>query len=230
MPRKRWLTRLSYDSVINPEDGDEVDDYDLVRATLVDFEELADLPRATREQLVTDLVGAIGFWRAGVKPGKRGLSDEKEAQHIFISDVGRALERAGLFATRWRKTYEGDGPDVDAPESFFFRLARGLADAFGRALPKDLKLAGQRASKIQYGVMSPAMKAAQAAELAARGRQRLGDLAVRLKTPLAAWQQRLDGLVVRLQVAAPRSKARPPAPPETGTVCRPPASRTNGCK
>jgi len=230
MPRKRWLTRLSYYSVIKPEDGDEVDDYDLVRATLVDFEELADLPSATREQLVTDLVGAIGFWRAGVKPGKRGLSDEKEAQHIFISDVGRALERAGLFATRWRKTYEGDGPDVDAPESFFFRLARGLADAFGRALPKDLKLAGQRASKIQYGVMSPAMKAAQAAELAARGRQRLGDLAVRLKTPLAAWQQRLDGLVVRLQVAAPRSKARPPAPPETGTVCRPPASRTNGCK
>ena len=230
MPRKRWLTRLSYYSVIKPEDGDEVDDYDLVRATLVDFEELADLPSATREQLVTDLVGAIGFWRAGVKPGKRGLSDEKEAQHIFISDVGRALERAGLFATRWRKTYEGDGPDIDAPESFFFRLARGLADAFGRALPKDLKLAGQRASKIQYGVMSPAMKAAQAAELAARGRQRLGDLAVRLKTPLAAWQQRLDGLVVRLQVAAPRSKARPPAPPETGTVCRPPASRTNGCK
>ena len=204
MPRKRWLTRLSYYSVIKPEDGDEVDDYDLVRATLVDFEELADLPSATREQLVTALVDAIGFWRAGVKPGKRGLSDEKEAQHIFISDVGRALERAGLFATRWRKTYEGDGPDVDAPESFFFRLARGLADAFGRALPKDLKLAGQRASKIQYGVMSPAMKAAQAAELAARGRQRLGDLAVRLKTPLAAWQQRLDGLVVRLQVAAPK--------------------------
>jgi hypothetical protein len=174
MPRKRWLTRLSYYSVIKPEDGDEVDDYDLVRATLADFEELADLPTATREQLVTDLVGAIGFWRAGVKPGKRGLSDEKEAQHIFISDVGRALERAGLPATRWRKTYEGDGPDIDAPESFFFRLARGLADAFGRALPKDLKLAGQRASKIQYGVMFPAMKAAQDAELAARRRRLAG--------------------------------------------------------
>jgi hypothetical protein len=176
MPRKRWLTRLSYHSVIKPEDGDEVDDHDLVRATLVDFEELADLPSKTREQLVADLVVAIGFWRAGVKPGKCGLSDEKEAQHIFISDVGRALKRAGLSATRWRKTYEGDGPDIDAPESVFFRLARGLADAFGRALPKDLKLAGQRASKIQYGVMSPAMEAAQAAELAARGRQRLNDL------------------------------------------------------
>jgi hypothetical protein len=171
MPRK---PRLSYYSVIKPEDGDEVDDYDLVRATLFDFEELAHLPSAPREQLVTDLVDAIRFWRAGVKPGKRGLSDEKEAQHIFISDVGRALKRAGLFATRWRKTYEGDGPDIDAPESFFFRLARGLADAFGRALPKDLKLAGQRASKIQYGVMFPAMKAAQDAEVAARRRRLAG--------------------------------------------------------
>jgi hypothetical protein len=172
MPRKRWLTHYS---VIKPEDGDEVDDYDLVRATLVDFEELADLPSATREQLVADLVDAIRFWRAGVKPGKRGLSDEKEARHIFMSDVRRALERAtGLPATRWRKTYEGDGPDIDAPESFFFRLARGVADAFGRALPKDLKLAGQRASKIQYGVMFPAMKAAQDAELAARRRRLAG--------------------------------------------------------
>jgi hypothetical protein len=177
MPRKRRLTRLSYYSVIKPEDGDEVDDYDLARATLVDFEELADLPSATREQLVADLVDAKAFWRAGVKPGKRGLSDEKEAQHIWLSNVGRALERAtALPATRWRKTYEGDGPDIDAPESFFFRLARGLAAAFDMPLPKDLKLAGQRASKIQYGVMSPAMKAAQSAELAARGRQRLGDL------------------------------------------------------
>jgi len=183
MPRK---PRLSYYSVIKPEDGDEVDDYDLVRATLVDFEELADLPIATREQLVADLVAAIRFWRAGVKPGNRGLSDEKEAQHIFISDVGRALERAGLRATRWRKTYEGDGPDIDAPESFFFRLARELANVFGITLPKDLKLPGMRAAQHQYEVMSPAMKAAQDAELVARGRQRL------------------DGLVVRLQAAAPK--------------------------
>ena len=172
MPLKRWRARLSYHDnwIINSEDRNAVDDHDLVRHALVNFDELADLPDDIREQLVADLVGAIRFWRAGVKPGKRGLSDEKEAQHIFISNVGRALERAGLPATRWRKTYEGDGPDIDAPESFFFRLARGLADAFGRALPKDLKLAGQRASKIQYGVMFPAMKAAQAAELAARGR------------------------------------------------------------
>jgi len=176
MPRKRSRPQLSYydNPILNPEDRDAVDDHALVRHALVDFDELAVLPPELHKQLVADLVAAIRFWRAGVKPGKRGLSDEKEAQRIFISDVGRALERAGLPATRWRKTYEGDGPDIDAPESFFFRLARGLADAFGRALPKDLKLAGQRASKIQYGVMFPAMKAAQDAELAARRRRLAG--------------------------------------------------------
>ena len=189
MPHKRWRARLSYHDnwIINSEDRNAVDDHDLVRHALVDYDELADLPDDIREQLVADLVGAIRFWRAGVKPGKRGLSDEKEAQHIFISDVRRALERAGLPATRWRKTYEGDGPDIDAPESFFFGLARGVADAFGKALPKDLKLAGQRASKIQYGVMSPTMEALQNAEL-------------------AAWRQRLNELVLRLQAAAPKAQ------------------------
>ena len=140
-----------FHSVINPEDRDAVEDHVLVRHMLVDFEELAVLPDEIREQLVADLVDAIGFWRAGVKPGKHGLSDEKEAQHIFISDVGRALERAGLPVKRWRKTYEGDGPDIDAPESFFFRLARALGDVFGIPLPKDLKLAGERASKSNTG-------------------------------------------------------------------------------
>ena len=44
-------------------------------------------------------------------------------------------------------------------------LARELAEVSGIALPQDLKLPGQRAAQIQYGVMSPAMKAAQDAEL-----------------------------------------------------------------
>jgi hypothetical protein len=182
MPRKCRRTRLSsYDiPAINPEDRNAVDDHDLVRHVLVDFEELADLPDEVREQLVAELVIAIWAWRAGVKLGKRGLSDAKEAQHIYIADVRRALERAGLSATRWRKTYEGDGPDINAPESFYFRVIRALGDAFGIPIPKDLMLATERASKIQYGVMSPAMEAAQAAELVARGRQRLGDLTVRL--------------------------------------------------
>jgi hypothetical protein len=83
--------------------------------------------------------------------------------------------------TRWRKRYDrGDGPDIDAPESFFFRLAREIADAFGIALPQDLKLPGKRAAQHQYGVMSPAMKAAQKAELSAR-RRRLSRLVLRLK-------------------------------------------------
>jgi hypothetical protein len=188
MPRKRRHVGFSVfsqeknDPLITPEDPKKVTDHDLVRATLVDLDELAVLPGDIRERLIEDLVFASRLWLAGVKPGKRGLSDEKEAQHIFISDVGRALGRTGLRATRWRKKYEGDGgPDVDAPESFFFRLARELGDAFGRPLPKDLKLAGKRASEIQYGVMSPAMKAEQDALLLAAGRQRLVDLVVRLK-------------------------------------------------
>ena len=184
MPRKHRHVRLSEYKIppIDPENRNAVTDQDLVRHALVDFDEVAVLSDESRKQLVADLVDAIGFWRAGVKPGKRGLSEEKETQHIFTFDVGRALERAGLAATRWRKTYEGDGgPDPDAPESFLFRLIRALGAAFGISLPKDLKLAGQRASELQYGAMSPAMEAAQAAELVARGRQRLGDLAVRLK-------------------------------------------------
>jgi hypothetical protein len=116
MPRKRWRAQLSYHDnwIINPEDRNAVEDHDLVRHALVNFSELADLPDDIREQLVADLVGAIRFWWAGVKPRKRGLSDEREAQHIFFSDVRRALERAGLPATRWRKTHEGNGPDIDA--------------------------------------------------------------------------------------------------------------------
>jgi hypothetical protein len=175
MPRKRWRTRLSsYDiPIINPEDRNAVDDHDLVRHALVDFDELAVLSSPIREQLVSDLTVAIRFARAGIKAGKRGMSDKALAQQIFLADVGRALKRAGLSAKRWRKRYDdGDGPSVDAPESLFFRLAREIADVSGMALPRDLKLPGKRAAQIQYGVMSPTMKAAQEVELAAR-RQRL---------------------------------------------------------
>jgi hypothetical protein len=175
MPRKRWLTRLSIADipVIDPKDRHTVRDHDLVRAVLRDFEELANLPAEIREQLVADLVIAVWTWRAGIKAGKRGLSDMKEARHIFISDVGRALRRAGLPVKRWRRTYQGDRPDRDAPESLFFRLVRALGDSFGRSLPKDLKLAGQKASKIKYGEMSPGMAVVQAAELERQRQQRL---------------------------------------------------------
>ena len=175
MPRKRWLTRLSYYSVIKPEDGDEVDDYDLVRHALVDFDEVAVLPDETREQLVADLVAAIRIARGGVKAGKRHVSDKAMGKHIFLSDIGRALARAGLSVTRWRKQDYGGG------ESFYYQMAHALADVCGLHLPQDLKPLAMRAAQIQYGTMSPAMKAAQDAELVRQGRQRLDGLVVRLK-------------------------------------------------
>ena len=199
MPRKRRHVRLSEYKIlpIDPEDRNAVEDHTLVRHVLVDFDEVAVLPSETREQLVAYLVGVICFVRAGVKAGKHGMSNKDLAIDIYMSDVWHALERASLPAKRWRKWY-----DNGRGESFYFRLARVVGDVSGIPLPKDLKLRGMRAAQHQYGVMSPAMKAAQAAEQAARGRQRLDVLAVRLKTPLAAWQQRLDDLVVRLQAAA----------------------------
>jgi hypothetical protein len=184
MPRKRWRVRLSsYDvPIINPEDRNAVDDHDLVRHAPVDFDELAVLSSPIREQLVADLTDAIRFARAGIKAGKQGMSDRALAQQIFLSDVGRALERADLPAKRWRKRYDqGDKPSDDAPESLFFRLAREIAHVSGLALPRDLKLPGKRAAQHQYGVMSPTMKAAQEAEVAAQ-RQRLSKLGLRLKT------------------------------------------------
>src|SRR5262245_21325122 len=128
MPRKRWRTRLSsYDvPVINPKDRNAVEDHHLVQHALVDFDELAVLSSEAHEQLGADLVDSMRFARAGVKAGKRGVSDKALAQQIFLSDVGRALERAGLPAKRWRKQYDSGGG-----ESFFFRLVRELADVSG---------------------------------------------------------------------------------------------------
>jgi hypothetical protein len=171
MPRKQWLTRVSTYAIREIDPGVPVpaEDHELARFALVDFDEVAVLPEHVREQLVADLVEAVRYARCGVKAGKRGMSDRALAQQVFLSDVQRALERAGLHATRWRKRYDyGDGPSDDAPESLFFRLAREIADVSGISLPQDLKLAGQRASRHQYGTMSPSMKAAQDEELDAR--------------------------------------------------------------
>jgi hypothetical protein len=186
MSRKRWRTRLSVYSVpvdvIDPNAPVPVEDKYLVRHALVDFDELAVLSSKTHEQFVSDLVDALRFARCGVKAGKHGVSDKALAQQIFLSDVGRALKQAGLPTKRWRKRYDdGDGPSAEAPESFFFRLAREVANVAGISLPQDLKLPGKRAAHHQFGAMSPTMKAAQAAELAAR-RQRLGNLGRRLKS------------------------------------------------
>jgi hypothetical protein len=158
MPRKRRLTRLSEYAVpkIDPNDRNAVEDNDLVRHALVDFDELSVLSSKIREHLVEDLVDSIRFARGGVNAGKRGIANDALAQQIFLSDIRRALETAGLSATRWRKKY-----DNGSGESFFFRLAREIAEVSGIALPKDLKLPGKRAAQHQYGLMSPIMKTAQ---------------------------------------------------------------------
>jgi hypothetical protein len=168
MPRKRWLYPLStYDiPKIDPNDRNAIEDCDLVRHSLVDFDELAGLSEETRGTFVEDLVDSIRFARGGVKARKRGVSDKTLAQQIFLSDVGRALERAGLPAKRWRKQYDNGGG-----ESFFFRLAREVAEVSGIPLPQDLKLPGKRSAQHLYGMMSPIMKVAQEDELAARAKQ-----------------------------------------------------------
>jgi hypothetical protein len=164
MPRKRWLTGISEYAVpnIDPNDLNGVEDDDLVRHALVDFDELAILSNETREHLVEDLVDSIRFARGGVKARKQGVSDRALAQQIFLSDVGRALERAGLPAKRWRKQYDNGGG-----ESFFFRLVREVAAVSGIVLPQDLKLAGKRSAQHRYGMLSPIMEMAQEDELAA---------------------------------------------------------------
>src|SRR5262249_37823868 len=162
MPRKSWRYPLAIYSlpVIDPKDRNAVDDHDLVRHVLVDFDELAVLTDETREQLVAELVQVIRHARAGLKAGKRGVSDKALVREIVLSGVRRALERRGLPVTRWRKQYDSGGG-----ESFFFRLAREIARIAGIFLPKDLKLLGKRAAQHRYGVMSRPMKAWQDAEL-----------------------------------------------------------------
>jgi hypothetical protein len=151
-----------------------VDDEDRVTHYLVDFDELALIQGATREKLIADVVYALGILRGGLRAGKRGLSDKAVAQQIFVGDLARALEQAGLPATRWRKKYDGGGG-----ESLLFRVAREVAEIAGVVLPKDLKVLGQRAAQIKYGAMSPAMEAAQDAEVTER-RQRLDKVGKRL--------------------------------------------------
>jgi hypothetical protein len=111
-------------------------------------------------------VDSVRFARGGVKARKRGVSDKALAQQIFLSDVARALERAGLPIKRWRKQYDNGGG-----ESFFFRLAREVAEVSNIALPRDLKLPGKRAAQHEYGTTSQSMKVEQEDELAGRGKR-----------------------------------------------------------
>jgi hypothetical protein len=179
MPRKRKPRFSEYKvPAIDPGDRNAVEDRVRVRHALVDFDEVAVLPKEIHERLVEDLVASVYYARGGLSAGKRHVSNKAETRRIFLSGVARALGQAGLPVKRWRKHDHGGG------ESLFFQVAHALADTCGLRLPKDLRPLAVRAAQIQYGAMSPAMKAAQNAELAARRR-------------------RLDGLVVRLKAVAP---------------------------
>jgi hypothetical protein len=148
MPRKRRKNQLTFHDapLIDPTNRHANSDEELVRHALVDLEELDVLPETVREQLIGDLVDAVRFARAGVKVGKVGVSNAATSQQVFVADVGRALERAGVRPTRWRKQYDNGGG-----ESVYFRVAREVADVTGVGpIPKDPKLVGSRASQIEY--------------------------------------------------------------------------------
>lgn len=131
---------------------------DPLRDALAAFDELA---VNTHKQLIADLMAAISYALGGVKAGKRHVSDKALGRHIFLADIRRALERAGLPVKQWEKHEYGGG------ESLYYQIAHAVADAFGLRLPQYLKPLALRAAQIQYDVMSPAMAAWQAAELAA---------------------------------------------------------------
>lgn len=148
MPRKPSRTRIKIGdaSPIHPPNRQTATDSDRVRHALVDIDDLACLPPTVRETLVDDLVRAVGYERTGLDIRKRGVSNNAVAKSIYIHDVRRALGRAGLNATRWRKWYDGG-----ESESLLYRLAREVAETCGINLPRELKHLGRASTAIQHG-------------------------------------------------------------------------------
>jgi hypothetical protein len=160
------------------------------------FEQLA-------AQLAANLEGPIQYAAGFVNA--EGVSGRALGAEILLSGAAYALGRATLPVKRWR-----EGEDY---QSFFYKFVRELGDAFDIPLPANLHFEARRTMGHQLGEMSELMKRAQDAVLAAHARQHFDALAVRLKPPpLAAWQQRLGGLVIRLEAAAPKAPTQPPPP------------------
>jgi hypothetical protein len=136
MPRKRRQFAVNTYSfpIVAPTDRNAVTDHDLVGHALVDFEELSVLTEEARGQLVEDLVQAVAFYRTGL-----------DATQVFFADVERSLGRANIPAKRWRKQYDNGGG-----ESLYYRIVREVGDVCGIPVPKDPKLAGNRASQFRY--------------------------------------------------------------------------------
>lgn len=182
MPRKRKPRPKYIIRPIDPEDPNAIDDHDLVRGALVDFKkELAGLPDEVHEQFVADLVEAVRIARSGIEGGIRHKSNKAFGRHVFMADVSRSMKRARLPVKRWQHHDEG------GDESLYYRIAHALADvsrvnlsddlkSLAINLPRNLKPLARWAALSKYGEMSPRMKAAQNAELAAQRQQRLRDV------------------------------------------------------
>jgi hypothetical protein len=199
MPRKRWRTPAAISPRIR------IEHYEIVRNALVDasamahenddFKKVARLPSEIFEQLVDNLVAAGRIARGNINAGIPHVSNTALTHHIFMRDVKRAMESAGLPVERWLH-YEKDGVMprkrwgtrggwiLSYRESLHYRIAHMLSDVFALDLPLDLKpltlrarrqrrkIGGKKtyglAMQIQYGEMSAGMKGWQDAEIARR--------------------------------------------------------------
>jgi len=145
MPRKR----RKYITTVEPPDAPPAPGAPtldaLVRATLVDFDELDVLPKDIKAGLVGDLVESIKRARAGLRARRRGVGDTYLTKSVFLADVSEALRRVGIAPTRWSKIYDGGEAD---DEALPFRLARALSsDAGFKKFPVDLKNLGRSSTK-----------------------------------------------------------------------------------
>ncbi|MCP4304972.1 MAG: hypothetical protein GY788_08895 [bacterium] len=111
---------------------------------MVDIDDVANLPDKTRQELIDDLVDAVGFWRAC---RNRRTKDEplnkSLAVSAFLHDVAEAMAAAGLPVKRWRKKYDNGGP-----ESPYLRFARKVGEVCGIRIPCDQARPAKRASEI----------------------------------------------------------------------------------
>jgi len=172
------------------------------------------------------VVVSIWAMRGGIKAGKRHVSNEALGRHAFLADVGRAMARAGLPVPRWKPKHteslyyrmvhelaevfglhvpEALKPlakqaaliqhGVMSPTMNTMQAAEPVAQGLRRiggvtVLPDEVRerLAADEVEAIRFAL--------------SLRRQRLDQLAARLKNPLAAWRQRLDGLAARLKAVA----------------------------
>ena len=134
MPRKRW----SFVTTVEPQEphvAPGAPSFEaLVQATLIDFDELAQLPTSVKDQLVRAFIESIRRARAGLSFRKRGVSDQYQTKVVFVADLANALKAAGLDPTRWRKTYDGGSEDHEFPSfsTFSCSCSRRWAGASGR--------------------------------------------------------------------------------------------------